>query len=639
MSSVLPASPGSSLLTSLKKSFDLSISLPKRKAETASLVFFIMMALAVTVFQKFAVDVDFSRFGIPISIGSVEFALPMFYLGLAVLAFWVPFKLNLKRLGLFLLFTVAVMISLGMQKRDFSMNSVLLVFAIYTPFLLHVNVRETTYKSMVAVFLNIMIIAGVIVIIQQVVQLVWSPQLWPNLDKILPDELQFKNFNYIQPITHDSRLMKPNAVFFLEVSVLSQWTAVALALELVFFARVWRMAFYATILVACFAGTGLLLVAMTAPVLLGRVRVRTMATIFVVALIGLTVAIKIHWYEMVSSRFNEYQKAGASANERFVAPIDVMFAEFEKPGFVFVGEGPGAISKDEGNTWWVVAKIAYEYGVFPTLTFCAFLIFVLFAGAPSSRLAYTYVMLMNFMGGFIIPIWPLLIFMLGGMFRFKESHGRRKAGADGGGESGLEKPPLMFDLKTLFMSMLNPKTSGSGKSRRSSRSSGGEHGHRSSSKGHRSESVRHSSSGGSTHSSSSRSSDGLSSGGHRSSSSSSSGSGSHRSSSAKGQGSAGSGSGGHRSSGQGSSSHGSSSRSASGKSSSSSGSSGKSSGGHRSGSSYASSLFSGAAGQRSSSSGSRRSSSSDSSRPQPPETGPVDPAPAAKPESDTPRDG
>jgi hypothetical protein len=245
-----------------------------------------------------------------------------------------------------------------------------------------------------------------------------------------------QNFNYIQPLKYGSRFMKPNAIFFVEVSVLSQWLAVALALELVFFARIWRMAFYASVLMACFAGTGLLLIAIAGPVLLGRVNARLMGLIFLAVLVALVVAVKIHWYDIVSHRFLEYQKVGASANQRFVAPVDVMFAEFDKPGFFFTGEGPGAISKTEGNTWWVVAKLAYEYGVLPTFAFCSFLLYVLFAGAPSKRMAFTYAILMNFMGGFIIPIWPLLIFVLGGLFRIKASErGSDRGKGKGSGRS------------------------------------------------------------------------------------------------------------------------------------------------------------------------------------------------------------
>jgi hypothetical protein len=419
---VLPAP--SNFWANLRRS--MSISLPKNRSDVACLSFFAVMAVALTFLQKFAVVLDLSRFGISLSIGSVEVALPIFYVAMFALAFWVPFKVELRRLALFCLMSLTVLVSVAMQKRWYSLNSVMLMFAIYTPFLIHVDVKETTYRRMLSVFLNIMIVMGVITLLQHAAQLTMSYQVWPNLDKIVPDDFQFHNFNYIQPIIYGSRLMKPNAIFFLEVSVLSQWTAVALALEVVFFARIWRMAFYAVILVACFAGTGLLLLAMTGPVILGRVKIKTMAAVLVVVLVGVVVAIKINWYDQVSHRFDEYQKTGASANHRFVEPIAVMFEEIDKPAFFFTGEGPGTISKDNANTWWVVAKIAYEYGVLPTIAFSAFLLYVMFAGAPSGRMAFTYVMLMNFMGGFIIPVWPLFIFTLGGMFRIKESRSKRR---------------------------------------------------------------------------------------------------------------------------------------------------------------------------------------------------------------------
>lgn len=388
------------------------------------LIFFIIQVLAITLLQKFAIVIDLSKVGINLTLGSVEIALPIFYLSIIILPFFVGLKLDINRLGLFSLFTASVIISLALQRRSYSLNSVLLVFAVYIPFLFYVEIGESTYRKLVQIFLNVMLLMGMIALIQQVVQIVWSYQVWPNLDHLVGDDFLFHGFNYIQPITSSGRLMKPNAIFFLEVSVLSQWTAVALAIELVFFARIWRMAFYAFVLLACFAGTGLLLLAICAPVLIGRMKPRTMGAIFIVVLIGLTIAVKIHWYEQVSRRFDEYQKSGASANHRFVEPIGVMLDEIQRPGFVFVGEGPGTISKENGNVWWVVAKIAYEYGVFPMLTFAVFLVYVIASGAPSQRMSFVYIMLMNFMGGFIIPIWPILIFILGGFFRFPEG-GRR----------------------------------------------------------------------------------------------------------------------------------------------------------------------------------------------------------------------
>lgn len=421
----------------LRNSF--SLHMPKSRSSAATLIFFLVIAVTITFLQKFSIFIDLAPIGVALTVGSIEVPLPIFYLAFVVLAFFAPLKLDLWRLALFSLFTLTVIVSTALQSSSYSVNSVLLLFAIYMPFIFYLDVKEETYRRMISIFLNMMLVVGLITVLQHVSQIIWSYRVWPDLDKIVPQNFLMQDFVYIQPLKYASRLMKPNAVFFLEVSALSQWLAIALALELVFFARVWRMAFYASVLLSCFAGTGLLLLVIAGPVLLGRLSVRTMSVVFLVALIAMVVAIKIHWYDTVNSRFTEYSKTGASANFRFVAPIQVMLSELDKPGFFFSGEGAGSISKTEGNVWWVVAKIAYEYGIVPMLSFSAYLLYVLFKGAPSKRMAFTYAVLMNFMGGFIIPAWPLLIFLLGGMFRIKES--RRTSGRGRDGRSKKRRAP------------------------------------------------------------------------------------------------------------------------------------------------------------------------------------------------------
>ena len=99
---------------------------------------------------------------------------------------------------------------------------------------------------------------------------------------------------------------------------------------------------------------------------------------------------------------------------------------------MFTGEGPGNIPKGEARIWWASTKLTYEYGILPAISFMAFFGYMLFYKAPSQRVAMVLFVLFNLMGGFNIPVYPLLIFLIGGLFRV--SHGKSSSEPSGKAE-------------------------------------------------------------------------------------------------------------------------------------------------------------------------------------------------------------
>ena len=77
----------------------------------------------------------------------------------------------------------------------------------------------------------------------------------------MPERIVYLHYNYIQPIHWGSPWMKPNAVFFLETSHISQFIAMAIIIELSCFFRVRYLAFLGAALMTTFGGTGMLTVA------------------------------------------------------------------------------------------------------------------------------------------------------------------------------------------------------------------------------------------------------------------------------------------------------------------------------------------------------------------------------------------
>ncbi len=255
---------------------------------------------------------------------------------------------------------------------------------------------------------------------QHIVQLTSSFRAWPNLDKIVSQDYLFQNYNYIQPIKFGSRLMKPNAVVFLEVSFISQWAAVAFALELIYFKRAWRLMFYAILLVALFAGTGLFLLLLTAPVLLTGISRKSLLTVAVVLAVSVFFASEIHWNSQVNQRFTEYQMQRTSSYKRFIEPFLILQDFSRHPGSLIAGEGPGSGDKSFAAAWWPMTKISYEYGFLAAASYLAMIGYTLFSKAPSRRFAFVLMVMFNFMGAAGVPVYAYFILLLGGLFRIRE---------------------------------------------------------------------------------------------------------------------------------------------------------------------------------------------------------------------------
>ncbi len=390
--------------------------------------FAFIQIIALTFLQKFAIQLDMVIFGTYVSIGAVQIILPIFYISFLIFAISNRPSIDLVRLGLFTIWMFTVFISVFIQRNLYSSSSVMLMVACYAPFIFKVDISAKTYSKILSIFINVMIIVSAIVLWEHAVQLIWNWKVWPNLNLLVSPEFLLGGFNYIQPITQTSKLMKPNGIFFLEVSTVSQFIAVAFAFELIYFKRLWRLAFFLFVLLSTFAGTGPLLLVLCAPVLIWKLSPRSIGAFVLVLAIGFVAADRIQWYQQVQGRFTEYEKQNSSASKRFVDPLISLVDAVQNKDAFFTGIGPGNTVKTDGTVSWAVTKVSVEYGLLPMLAFASFVGYVLFKNAPSQRVAFLLVVLFNFMGGgIIIPIYPLMLFLFGGLFRLEEPKPRRRS--------------------------------------------------------------------------------------------------------------------------------------------------------------------------------------------------------------------
>lgn len=366
------------------------------------------------------------KIALPLGSGFVEVSLPTVYTGLIFLAWRKRLTLNLERMGLFLIFTTFAVVSSLLSQTNFSVGSLLLVLVLYAPYALDLRISPETYLKGMRFFTNVMVFAAVLALAEQLIQVTLGARAWPSMDNLLPKSILLPQFVYLQPIRYGSPLMKPNAFFFLEVSFLAQFLALALMVEFLYFGRVWRLILFGLSILLTFAGTGLLLVLVCAPLVIPQLNRRTLLIMGGVALLTLLLALQLGWYDLISHRFTEYQRADSSSSHRFVAPVLELARVMRSRNILITGEGAGSIQETLDFTWWPAAKLMVEYGLLTTVAFFVYLGVSVFRQAPNIRLAVVVLVFFNFLGGGLAtPVYALTPLLFCGLMHVPP---RRRSG-------------------------------------------------------------------------------------------------------------------------------------------------------------------------------------------------------------------
>ena len=380
----------------------------RARADRVMLGAFTALIIAATVFQCF---------GLPLTLDSnIALIVPVMGIALAVLTWYNPPKVDPTRFLLYVLTLGSAGISTAFFADRYSAASLALFSVLYAPFVLSFEVSEKAWRQCLDMFSTVMVAMVGLEFIQHAMQIVAGPQSWPNLYRLLPASVLIDNFNYLQPLVWGSPYDKPQAFVFLETSFLSQFAALALAVEIMVFRRLWRMALFTAGIFATFAGTGLLLLALTLPVMLGRASLRTTAIVIVVLIVALAVAVESGWLQTVANRFGEFQQNGASANHRFVEPFQRMIDLLDKPSALYSGIGAGQIEKSINFQFWPLAKVAVEYGYLTAGLFLALVLRAMFDRPPSLVLAFTLVVWFSLEGALLTAVNPFLCMMLSSFF-------------------------------------------------------------------------------------------------------------------------------------------------------------------------------------------------------------------------------
>lgn len=390
------------------------------RRDRAIFIAFVAMTISVTFLQCFGVPLG--------NDAAVPVAVPVMALSLAALCYFVPPRIDPRRVGLYLAFVIAATVATGFFADRYSPVSLALLVLLYAPFALSFPTSEANFHRCLKFFSNVMVGLAMVEFAQHAIQIVAGPLAWPDLYQLMPKSVLIPYFNYLQPLVWHSHFDKPQAFVFLETSFLSQYLALALAIEIVMFQRPKRIALFAAALFATFAGTGILLMAVALPVLVGRMSFRNKVLIVAILLVVTGLADQAGWLNTVGGRVNEYQKTGGSANHRFIEPFDRMVAFLGKPGAIYSGIGAGQIEKTDNHQFWPIAKATIEYGLITGAAFYAFLVYALFDRPPSRRLAFALLLWFTFEGSLLTAVNPITCVMLSSLFVIERerSPGRRR---------------------------------------------------------------------------------------------------------------------------------------------------------------------------------------------------------------------
>jgi len=302
---------------------------------------------------------------------------------------------------------------------NYSVMSLLLLLIISSFYVFRVHLDWEHYMKWLANFQLIAVAAAGLLFFNWATQFIGLGLV--DLNSIIPRKLLYLHYNYIQPIHWGSPWMKPNAVFFLETSHISQFIAMAIVIELTCFFRIRYLAFFGAALLSSFGGTGMLTLALTAPFLLGRVpRGLLLAGILALPLAYIG-ASSIGLTSNIESRIGEFGSRGTSGEMRFSRPAEaVTDAMFGDEADLFIGKGAGSMPKGQSAkganfAWAPYAKVFVEYGIVAFIFWALLILTTMFGHGVPFAISWVVFLQYQFMNGSLnVPLHTIYAMLLAG---------------------------------------------------------------------------------------------------------------------------------------------------------------------------------------------------------------------------------
>jgi hypothetical protein len=291
------------------------------------------------------------------------------------------------RLAFFLLMLSVLGMVQVVRGDGFSMLSVVLMAAVGLAFVPALRADGLNIDAALRFFCNVSAFIALLGIVQFALQFVLGPEMAFPIETYIPREHRVLNINDRVPLYYGAAIFKANGVVMMEPSVFSQLCALGLTAELIGRNRATRLLVYGAALVVSYSGTGLLVLAVTLPlvvILHERWDLLVRGLIFAVVLALFADPLNL---DVTLRRTGEFASSGSSAAARFTS-WRVLFDEhlWNSPQAALFGHGAGTyadMAADYGASEMVHSKIIFEFGVLGGTLYLAFIIYcMLSSGAP-----------------------------------------------------------------------------------------------------------------------------------------------------------------------------------------------------------------------------------------------------------------
>jgi hypothetical protein len=327
------------------------------RSEKATLMVCKSMVISTIMLSRFAIPLGGDK-QIPVS-----FVVGLLHL--AVIATLTGCTFSPRRLVATTLAVLVVFFETLLVHRHFSALSVAYVFAIYMPLALSTSLDPgILMKKVWDTFITMATVLGALALVQVGVQ-VAHPGLFLDPISLVPERFLLSNYNTTYPVLRGVlELLKPNGMFTVEPSFLSQILGLGLLGELIFQRRPIRIVLLGASLISAFSGTGLLIV-LVSLLFLPNPRA-ILATVLVAAAAAEFVNVS-GYGEAFASRTTELSHPGTSGHERFVAPFTAIIDSWsESIPIALFGHGAGQVTTIDNGldaNYSAIPKVALEYGI------------------------------------------------------------------------------------------------------------------------------------------------------------------------------------------------------------------------------------------------------------------------------------
>lgn len=399
-------------MTSLATSLQSTEPAPARSVpDTLSRTVLLVILLGATLLQRFAIP-----------LGSAQLALTnvVTWSSIALLLVSGRMVVDLNRLLLFsAMASVLLLTSLIGEKRT-SVESIALLLVIYGIYVWQMRSSRAEHAYALRLFQSIMTLFAAVGLAQFFAQFVVPREWLFPFDLVIDQSYFMSSYNYIIPLSYGSEVIKSNGVVFLEPSFFSQFLAIGLVIECLFFLRWTRLFLLGAALFVSFSGTGLTLAALFIPWILVRRGQLKVLLLIAITLCLLFLIRQSIYLDVFMARSTELGSTDTSGFGRFIGPMWLISDYLvDDPLKLLFGIGAGSIEGYVQQTAYLShdppwAKVLFEYGLVGGVSFFAYFLYCVMARSPSPTLSAALLYLFLFLGGYLLsgPMHAMILVLI-----------------------------------------------------------------------------------------------------------------------------------------------------------------------------------------------------------------------------------